>query len=176
MSHSIDPSTYNIDSLDKDIDSIIATLLDIDDKILFKKNINDKKLESMMHDLRKKIFQVNFYLHKLELTDSNNNALIKQLKKKHEFMLQNYELINDYSKQILEKDKKKSMDTLTMVNTIFLPLGLITGYFGMNFKSMGSHTHSKGILSFPHGQTLVITLFVTIALFILYLFHNNLLV
>lgn len=37
MSHSIDPSTYNIDSLDKDIDSIIATLLDIDDKILSKK-------------------------------------------------------------------------------------------------------------------------------------------
>jgi len=176
MIDSNDPSKYNIDSLNKDIDQIISILLDLDDRFLSKKNINDKKIENVMIDLRKKIFQVNFYLHKLELSDSNNDALIKQIKKKHQFMLENYQLINDYSKQVLERDKKKSMDTLTMVNTIFLPLGLITGYFGMNFKSMGSHTHNKGILSFTHGQTLVVTLFLTISLFILYLFHNNVLV
>ncbi len=42
---------------------------------------------------------------------------------------------------------------------IALPLAIITGYFGMNFKSMGNPTHKKVILSIGYGQKLVFFLF-----------------
>lgn len=36
---------------------------------------------------------------------------------------------------------------LTIIATIFLPLGFIVGFLGMNFKSMGTPTEGKGIFN-----------------------------
>ena len=58
-----------------------------------------------------------------------------------------------YSKK---ENKKKAIDTLTIVNTIFLPLALITGYFGMNFKSMGAPSNKTGIFTLKYGQGFVL--------------------
>ena len=41
---------------------------------------------------------------------------------------------------------------LTLIATIFLPLSFIVGFFGMNFKSMGAPSLSKGIFNIPHAQ------------------------
>lgn len=41
---------------------------------------------------------------------------------------------------------------LTIISTIFLPLGVIVGYFGMNFKSMGVPSLKKGIFNTEHAQ------------------------
>ena len=48
-----------------------------------------------------------------------------------------------------------AMNTLSKIGFIFLPLTLITGYFGMNFTSMGMVGHNqnkKGILMTRHGH------------------------
>ena len=41
---------------------------------------------------------------------------------------------------------------LTLIATIFLPLSFIVGFFGMNFKSMGAPSLSKGIFNIEHAQ------------------------
>ncbi len=48
-----------------------------------------------------------------------------------------------------------SIDTLSKISFIFLPLSFIVGYFGMNFTTMGMVGHNvdkKGILMWKHGH------------------------
>lgn len=60
-------------------------------------------------------------------------------------------------------DENNSLNTLKMtlisaLGTIFLPLGFITGYFGMNFNSMGNPTLKKGILAIKHVEKFIISM------------------
>lgn len=63
--------------------------------------------------------------------------------KKISFIIQN---LDHYILSTQSLDNNKSMDILTYINFVTLPLGLITGYFGMNFYYMGNPKGSKGIL------------------------------
>lgn len=79
-----------------------------------------------------------------------------------------------------EQEKQgQSLHILTIVETIFLPLGVITGYFGMNFQSMGNDLGDKpfGIYSIKYGQLFVFLLFFLSILFIVlgfrYLFGSQ---
>lgn len=79
-----------------------------------------------------------------------------------------------------EQEKQgQSLHILTIVETIFLPLGVITGYFGMNFQSMGNDLGDKpfGIYSIKYGQLFVFFLFFLSILFIVlgfrYLFGDQ---
>ena len=69
----------------------------------------------------------------------------------------------------------KSIDTLSKVSFIFLPLSFIVGYFGMNFTSMGIMGHNvnkNGILMWKYGHKFVFSLiFVTIILTSIYLYY-----
>jgi len=59
-----------------------------------------------------------------------------------------------------------SIDTLSKISFIFLPLSFIVGYFGMNFTTMGmtGHNMSKsGILMWKHGH-IFIKIFLLISL------------
>ena len=52
----------------------------------------------------------------------------------------------------------KSIDTLSKISFIFLPLSFIVGYFGMNFTTMGMVGHNvdkKGILMWKHGHSFI---------------------
>jgi len=52
----------------------------------------------------------------------------------------------------------KSIDTLSKISFIFLPLSFIVGYFGMNFTTMGMVGHNvdkKGILMWKHGHLFI---------------------
>ena len=172
MPHSF--SLVNEFPLNKDIEVIINLLVNIDNKIL-NSNIKDNdKLTNELFIIRKKIFNVNFKLHKLELLD-NQNQNLNILKNKIKYMNDNFKLINDFNKQILQKNKKKAIDTLTIVNTIFLPLSLITGYFGMNFKSMGAPSNKSGIFTIKNSQLFVFLLFISLTFLVIVLFYHNIL-
>ena len=167
-------SENQINLLNKDIEVIINLLVNIDNKIL-NSNIKDNdKLTNELFIIRKKIFNVNFKLHKLELLD-NQNQNLNIIKNKIKYMNDNFKLINDFNKQILQKNKKKAIDTLTIVNTIFLPLSLITGYFGMNFKSMGAPSNKSGIFTIKNSQLFVFLLFISLTFLVIVLFYHNIL-
>jgi Mg2+ and Co2+ transporter CorA len=167
-------SDKEINLLTHDVEVIINLLVNIDNKILNASIKDNSKLTNELFIIRKKIFNVNFRLHKLELLDNQNNNL-KNLKNKIKFMIDNFRLINDFNRQILQKNKKKAIDTLTIVNTIFLPLSLITGYFGMNFKSMGVPSNKTGIFTIKNSQAFVFLLFISLTFLIIVLFYHNVL-
>ena len=58
-----------------------------------------------------------------------------------------------------------AMSQLTIISSIFLPLTVITGWYGMNFKSMEA---KNGILSITYGQRYVLLLSI-LSIFLLFL-------
>ena len=68
----------------------------------------------------------------------------------------------------LDMQTNTSIDVLSKVSLIFLPLSFITGYFGMNFTTMGmvgKNMNPKGVLMWKNGHTFVklLLLFVLVA-------------
>ena len=58
----------------------------------------------------------------------------------------------------LDMQTNTSIDVLSKVSLIFLPLSFITGYFGMNFTTMGmvgKNMNPKGVLMWKNGHTFV---------------------
>ena len=60
---------------------------------------------------------------------------------------------------------------LTLIATIFLPLSFIVGFFGMNFKSMGAPSLSKGIFNIAHAQLHIFLVSIIIIGMIIWFFY-----
>ena len=80
------------------------------------------------------------YLEKFFLTDKTQSEL-NRLQRLH-----------TYLGHLLDQHQEFKGNILTIITTIFLPLGVIVGFFGMNFKSMGVPSLKKGIFNTPHAQ------------------------
>ena len=161
-------------SLHEEADNIVELLKNLENKVIDTNLKNDIRFTNNLFKIRKKIFMLNLKIHLLEMNNKNNDE-VKKLKKKIDFILENFKLLNDFNKEILQRNKKKAIDTLTIINTIFLPLALITGFFGMNFKSMGSPSLKKGIFTIKNSQLFILLLFAIITLIVFTLFHFKIL-
>lgn len=60
--------------------------------------------------------------------------------------------LHKYLNHLLVRRRDLLSSVLTMVTTIFLPLGVLVGYFGMNFRSMGVPSLKKGIFTINNAQ------------------------
>jgi magnesium transporter len=81
--------------------------------------------------------------------------------------------LRDYTEQLgdiyhlqLEAKQNRIMTVLTVVSTIFMPLTLITGWFGMNFRYMPE-------LESPWAYPIVIAVSVLIIVFSLIYFRKK---
>ena len=96
------------------------------------------------------------YLNKLYILKKNaiNTNNIEQIKK--------IDIYIDYVKNILDQLDSLLQNIFSMIGTIFIPLSFIVGFFGMNFKSMGSPSLKKGIYNINHAQHKLAALFLFI--------------
>ena len=113
------------------------------------------QLPSDILELEKKVFSIKVFTHE-NISDLVKN--IYTLEKKHFNNPQDYATlthITNYVKHQLDLKEAYKSRLLTLVATIFLPLGVITGFFGMNFKSMGAPTLKSGVLNVNHEWVLI---------------------
>lgn len=74
--------------------------------------------------------------------------------------------LRDAYQSYLDLKMNQTMKVFTVVSAIFLPLTVIVGWYGMNFKSMPEY-------SWKYGYVFVITLSVVIALILTFLFKKK---
>lgn len=87
-----------------------------------------------------------------------------------------YRIAENIDDNLDEENKKLNnlkMTVISALGTIFLPLGFITGFFGMNFNSMGNPTLKKGILAVKHVDKFIITLSVFSIIIVSALYYIN---
>ena len=110
-------------------------------------NIHEKHLIQKTFDLEKEIIKlkINLYLHNKEDQYSKDLKIIQD----------KMNILKDYNLNILHLSKVNKLNLITLINLIFLPLGIIVGYFGMNFKSM-----NDGIFLIKNSNFFVFILFV----------------
>ena len=134
-------------------DNLIKQLNDMEN--IFIKEKHSKDILNKFHTLKKNIIKFVMLSNDKSSIDILNNKL---------------KLIEDYLDNKTALDTNNKLDFLTILNTIFLPLGFIVGFFGMNFYVMGGQTNGKGILSSKHGYSIIIKSFlISIILVILLL-------
>lgn len=128
---------------------------------------------SDINDLYKEIEQKKKYTHK-ELNHMTEKVFA--LKKKYIDNEKEYKLLQ-HMHEILHHERRKmnslKMTVISAMGTIFLPLGFIVGYFGMNFKSMGSPSLNSGVFSIKHVEKFIagLSLFIMIIVAVIYNLH-----
>jgi len=119
----------------------------------------------------------NKIINKKKFTHTEIDKFMKQI-----FILKSKNINNtkyyihlEHLEDILQYNTRKlnslKMTIISLLGTIFVPIGIMVGYFGMNFKSMGNLTGNKGILSIMHSEKYIFV--ITILISILFgLFYN----
>ena len=60
---------------------------------------------------------------------------------------------------------------LAYLTAMLTPMGVLVGYFGMNFSDMGAPSTRKGVFSFRHGHYIVFAVMVLVVVFMTYMYY-----
>lgn len=154
--------------LSKKLDILAKQLYAIETRVISGKE-KHKQLHLDLYKIHKQFLQYEMDVHKHIMRGDVHENEVKHITKKLKVINKNIVFLNGYYKTVLELKQKQTMDSLTLITLIFLPLTLITGYFGMNFGDMGSPTKKSGIFALRSGQHLVSALFIISILVIIVL-------
>ena len=183
---------WDVKSINNTIDQlyewkrIIIEIIQPDDNVAMLKNIKalikfHHRTESLDDIMRLIIENVSIEGKKVFDEDEDKEILkvIKSIiiksKFNNEFILvttDNIDFYIEYLNHQLNVLNANRNQLLTIIATIFLPLGFIVGFFGMNFKSMGTPTEGKGILNLKHGEIIVFVfsiLFIVVGILLFYI-------
>ena len=130
------------------------------DKAILGAEISDKDLQNKISDLRSKFLYASLRLN-IDQYNQSDKDFSKNLAELQLFK-NNIDSINQYETLENNKSQKQNISILAWASVIFLPLGLIASFYGMNFKSMGSPSihDTKGPFGYKYGQAWVFFLFI----------------
>ena len=139
-------------------------ILKIEDRI-----VNNKTNKNINHDifmLKKRLtYYFKYYkslIRILEMLEEDNNDIledsecrnlnivdmrIERIANDIEYLIEDLKHVQDLYGASLEYIQNNTMKVFTVVTTIFLPLTLITGWYGMNFKYMPELSYKYGYIS-----------------------------
>ena len=122
-------------------------------------------------ELENKIKNVKPYTH--NITDGILNEIFvskrNYLDYNSVFMMLNH--MEEYIKYQDQKLNSYKNTIIALVSAIFIPFGVITGYFGMNFASMGNKGIKGGVLDIAHSDKIIFGAFILIGLFVVITHH-----
>jgi|SaaInlStandDraft_1057018.scaffolds.fasta_scaffold15331_4 Mg2+ and Co2+ transporter CorA len=129
----------------------------------------DSTIDKKINNIKNSLTNGNFSINKLySLKNNIFKYKITTNNKKQQLLLNN---IDDYIDYKINKIQHEKTKILTIVSTIFLPLSFIVGFFGMNFKSMGVPSLTKGIFTINHSEKFILIISIISSLFILFFFY-----
>ena len=166
----------SLKDLNDEINELDEQLSQLNNDFLSGDKVANANFDDRLNTIKKKYLELylrteSFLSQKEQLKKQKINVKkIKAYKEKIEELKVIIDLLLEEKNTREQEGQGKSLRILTIVETIFLPLGVITGYFGMNFQSMGNDLgdNPTGIFSLKYGQLFVFALmFVSIALILL---------
>ena len=107
------------------------------------------------------------YQYQLEKFEKYNNKTQHISNEKIDFYIKYME-----HKQTVLKGFESHL--LSLIATIFLPLSFIVGFFGMNFKSMGVPSLTKGIFTIKHAAKHLIGISFITSCLVIWFFYSYL--
>ena len=144
-----------------------------------------KGISSEILNMRKELSKINAYYTQLQdisdtLSENDNNLLddqscllFKLFSDRMERLSDHTQQLREYALQILEMyqarldiGQNRIMTFLTIVTSIFMPLTLITGWYGMNFKEMPE-------LGWKFGYPVCIIICIALLCAEIYYMHRN---
>jgi len=147
---------------DKNIDSIEDRISEIDDEVM--KKISDELREEIV-DIRYNLLQLKKYYEQLdsifeEICEEDNEVISDEylryfgiLNNRSSKLLSEIATLREFITQVRESyqaqidiEQNRMMKVFTLVTSIFLPLTLIAGWYGMNFVNMPELTSKYGYL------------------------------
>ena len=126
---------------------------------------------TQLNKVRDLILQVKLLLNVLKIiyTEEKYTAQFDAINNVLENITDNYSEISTYVEYEKNKQTGKSLNLLAIVSAICLPLGIITGYFGMNFDGM-----TNGIFKIKHPQLFILGLIILLCtvMILIYLYSS----
>tara|TARA_R110002074_G_scaffold96891_1_gene210436 strand:+ start:1389 stop:2057 length:669 start_codon:yes stop_codon:yes gene_type:complete len=179
-----------IDALEKEIikqcafctgNGVKLQPLEFNKHLNVKTHLKNKNLRVRIIDIRRLEEFINHYefliLEKILQNKKSGKSVAKWQNLKNR-IVESRKIIDKESDSIqyrLDFHTHHSIDTLSKISFIFLPLSFIVGYFGMNFTTMGMTGHNmnkSGILMWKHGHSFIkILLLASLVSSVGYLFY-----
>jgi len=161
--HKKKPINYDINTLSWDelkykIHELKINVNNTSDNII---NINGVKLKEILQQYNRHIILMKMRLLEItEIIDSNENDNTYVDFESYNNEVEKTYKMNNYMLDYLHKVKDRDFIEYfpPVIQMIYLPLAVIVGYFGMNFKSMGAPSLHNGIYSMVSGQVFVAVL------------------
>lgn len=132
-------------------------IIQLEDDIM---NESAEDFQKRLLPIRKELLELRVYYDELadaaqELEDNENSVFeeeqlkffgtissrAERLKGKTSHLLEFAQQVKDVYQAQIDTKQNRNMHYLTLISTIFLPLTLITGWFGMNFENMPGLKH-----------------------------------
>ena len=102
---------------------------------------------------------------------SQRNMMTRHQNEEYDRLVDLLHRIDSYVSGKDSENLNSHMKVLTFITAILAPVGVIVGYFGMNFNDMGAPSNGRGVFSLKHGHLIVFAFVLAVIIFMTYMYY-----